>query len=108
MLYKFGWVQVFSACIYYFSDLEEGTSDPVSRTTAIVNLEGAVDLLISPLLLETLQRFLTLLKFSSYSVFVSKIASWFGVQFSCNKKICFGKEAWFLRNCIYLPMMLEY
>ena len=28
-----------------FSDLEDSTSDPVSKTTAIVNLKGAVDLL---------------------------------------------------------------
>ena len=47
LLFKFVNVQV----------LKRNTSDPVSKTTAIVNLKGAVDLLVSPLMLETLQRY---------------------------------------------------
>ena len=33
----------------------------VSKTTAIVNLKGSVDILVTPLLLEALQRYVSLL-----------------------------------------------
>ena len=50
-------------CFYHLTfnsaDLDDGINQPehVSKTTAIVNLKGGVDLLVSPLMLEALQRY---------------------------------------------------
>ena len=69
-----------SVAIYVciFSDLEESSSDPVSKTTAIVNLKGAVDLLVSPLMLETLQRYCILIHFVSEMQSLCKYCQKFG------------------------------
>ena len=37
-------------------DLGFPYDDQVSKTTAVVNLKGSVDIMISPLLLESIQR----------------------------------------------------
>lgn len=39
-------------------------TDDVSKTTAIINLKGSVDIMVSPLMLEALQRYVVELSFA--------------------------------------------